>query len=218
MLARHLAETVLVMIFYYSPGACSLAAHIALHQAGAKFESRKVNLYRGEQTTAEYLAVNAKGRVPALVTEQGILTENSAILAFISQLFPEADLAPINDPFAFAQVQEFNCYLASTVHVAHAHGPRGYRWADTPAALVAMKEKVPQTMTAAFRLIEDELLTGPWVMGEKYSICDIYLYTLSRWLEDDGVDTTLLPRVIEHRNRMQALAQVAEVLQLEGLA
>ena len=55
-------------------------------------------------------------------------------------------------------------------------------------------------------------------MGEKYSICDIYLYTLSRWLEDDGVDTTLLPRVIEHRNRMQALAQVAEVLQLEGLA
>lgn len=205
------------MIFYYSPGACSLAAHIALHQAGAEFESRKVNLHRGEQTTDEYLAVNAKGRVPALVTEQGILTENSAILAYISQLFPAADLAPINDPFAFAQVQEFNCYLASTVHVAHAHGPRGYRWADEPAALVAMKEKVPQTMMAGFRLIEDELLIGPWVMGEKYSICDIYLYTLSRWLEDDGVDTTLLPRVIEHRNRMQALASVAEVLQMEGL-
>ena len=206
------------MIFYYSPGACSLAAHIALHQAGAKFESRKVNLHRGEQMTDEYLAVNAKARVPALVTEQGILTENSAILAYISQLFPEADLAPINDPFAFAQVQEFNCYLASTVHVAHAHGPRGSRWADDPTALAAMKEKVPQTMTASFRLIEDELLAGPWVMGEKYSICDIYLYTLSRWLESDGVDTTLLPRVVEHRNRMQALACVVEVLQIEGLA
>jgi len=217
MLTWHPAETERVMILYYSPGACSLAAHIALHQAGAKFESRKVNLYQGEQTTQAYLSVNAKGRVPALVTDRGILTENSAILVFVSQLFPEAGLAPLDDPFAFARVQEFNCYLASTVHVAHAHGPRGSRWADEPSALVAMKEKVPQTMTACFGLIEEELLIGPWVMGEHYSICDIYLYTLSRWLEGDGVDITLLPRVIEHRNRMEALESVAEVLQMEGL-
>jgi glutathione S-transferase len=205
------------MIFYYAPGACSLAPHIALHQSGAQFESRRVDLHRGEQTTDEYLAINPKGRVPVLITEQGTLTENSAILFYISQLFPQACLAPVNDPFALAKVQEFNNYLASTVHVAHAHGPRGYRWADDQAALVAMKAKVPMTMTAGFQLIEDELLAGPWVMGEHYSICDIYLYTLSRWLEGDGVNTSLLPRVIDHRHRMEVLAPVAEVLQVEGL-
>jgi len=205
------------MIFYYAPGACSLAPHIALHQSGAQFESRRVDLHRGEQTTDEYLAINPKGRVPVLITEQGTLTENSAILFYISQLFPLAGLAPVNDPFALAKVQEFNNYLASTVHVAHAHGPRGYRWADDQAALVAMKAKVPMTMTAGFQLIEDELLEGPWVMGEHYSICDIYLYTLSRWLEGDGVNTSLLPRVIDHRHRMEVLAPVAEVLQVEGL-
>jgi glutathione S-transferase len=188
-----------------------------LHQSGAQFESRRVDLYHGEQATDEYLAINPKGRVPILVTEQGSLTENPAILLYISQLFPQAGLAPVQDLFALAKVQEFNNYLASTVHVAHAHGPRGNRWVDDAAALIAMKAKVPMTMTACFQLIEDKLLQGPWVMGEHYSICDIYLYTLSRWLEGDGVNTSILPRVIDHRHRMEALAPVAEVLQVEGL-
>jgi glutathione S-transferase len=73
--------------------------------------------------------------VPALVTDDGILTETPAILAYLAQRFPQAKLAPLDDPFAFAMVQAFNSYLCSTVHVAHAHRMRGTRWADDPAAI-----------------------------------------------------------------------------------
>ena len=67
--------------------------------------------------------------MPALVTDRGVLTETPAMLAYIAQTFPKAKLAPLDDAFAFAQVQSFNSYLCSTVHVAHAHKGRGYRWA-----------------------------------------------------------------------------------------
>jgi len=135
---------------------------------------------------SRYLAVNPKGRVPAIVTDRGILTETPAILAFITQHFPEAALAPLADPFAFAQVQAFNSYLCSTVHVAHAHYKRGHRWADDPAALVAMRRKVPQSVSTCFDLIEQDMLKGPWVMGGTYTICDPYLFTIAQWLEEDG--------------------------------
>ena len=90
----------------------------------------RIDFEADEQRSSRYLAVNPKGRVPAMVTDRGILTETPAILAFIAQNFPQAGLAPLADPFAFAQVQAFNSYLCSTVHVAHAHGKRGHRWAD----------------------------------------------------------------------------------------
>ena len=94
----------------------------------------RVNFAKQEQRTPEYLRINPKGRVPALVTERGILTETPAILPSSRRRIPQASLAPLDDPFAFAQVQAFNSYLCSTVHVAHAHRMRGYRWADDPAA------------------------------------------------------------------------------------
>src|SRR5258707_482462 len=142
----------------------------------------------GDQRRAEYLEINPKGRVPALVTELGVLTEVPAILAWVAQSYPAARLAPLDDPWAFAQAQAFNSYLCSTVHVAHAHRHRGYRWADAPEALADMTRKVPETETACFQLIEDEMLQGPWVLGEAYSICDGYLFTLADWLEGDGID------------------------------
>ena len=135
---------------FYSPHACSLASHIALEEAGAAYTAVRVDFANNEQRRPEYLAVNPKGRVPALVTDNGILTETPAILAFIAQSFPQAGLAPLDDPFAFAQVQAFNSYLCSTVHVAHAHRMRGNRWADEPAAIAEMKRKVPQSVGAAY--------------------------------------------------------------------
>ena len=114
---------------YYAPGTCALASHIALEEAGADYTAERLDFKNNQQTTPDYLAINPKGRVPALVTDTGILTETPAILAFIAQSFPKAKLAPLDDPFAFAQVQSFNSYLCSTVHVSHAHKMRGYRWA-----------------------------------------------------------------------------------------
>src|SRR5262249_46579521 len=99
---------------YYAPHTCSLAAHIALEEAGAEYSTVHIDFGREEQRSPEYLAVNPKGRVPAMVTDRGILTETPAMLAFIAQSFPRAHLAPLADPFAFAQVQAFNSYLCST--------------------------------------------------------------------------------------------------------
>ena len=201
---------------YYAPGTCALATHIALEEAGAAYEAVLVDFRSQRQRSPEYLAVNPKGRVPALVTEAGTLTETPALLCFVAQHFPAAGLAPLADPFALAQVQEFNSYLCSTVHVAHAHRMRGTRWADDADAIEAMKRKVPANVTACFGLIERKLLKGPWVMGEQYTICDPYLFTIGSWIEGDGVDTARVPRVIEHRARMLARPAVQKAVATEG--
>jgi glutathione S-transferase len=197
---------------YYSPGSCALASHIALEEAGAAYTAERVDFKRNQQTSPEYLAVNPKGRVPVLVTDRGILTETPAILAFVAQSFRQAKLAPFDDAFALAQLQAFNSYLCSTVHVAHAHRGRAYRWADDETSYADMKRKVPQTMGACFALIERDMLRGPWVMGETFSICDPYLFTIAQWLEGDGVDLSTLPRVSDHRKRMSERAAVRKVL------
>ncbi len=197
---------------YYGTGTCALASHIALTEAGAEYEAVRLNFRSNDQATPDYLAINPKGRVPALVTPQGVLTETPAILAFVAQQFPAAHLAPLDDPFAFGQVQAFNSYLCSTVHVAHAHRSRGYRWADDPAAVAEMTRKVPETMGACFALIERTMLQGPWVMGDSYTVCDPYLFTLGRWLEGDGVDLASLPKILDHRRRMEDRPAVRTVL------
>ena len=197
---------------YYSPGSCALASHIALEEAGAAYTTERIDFKSNQQNSPEYLAVNPKGRVPALVTDRGILTETPAALAFIAQSFPQAKLAPLDDPFAFAQAQAFNSYLCSTVHVAHAHRGRGYRWASEEASFADMKRKVPDSVGSSFALIERDMLRGPWVMGETYTICDPYLFTVAQWLEGDGVDLSTLPRVMDHRRRVSERAAVRKVI------
>jgi glutathione S-transferase len=197
---------------YYAQHTCALASHIALEDAGAVYSTVRISFSANEQRSADYLKINPKGRVPAMVTERGILTETPAMLAFIAQSFPAKKLAPLDDPFAFAEMQAFNSYLCSTVHVAHAHRMRGTRWTDDPAAIDAMKRKVPETVYAAFKLIEDGMLKGPWVMGDTYSVADPYLFTLAQWLEGDGVDPAKLPRVADHRKRMTERASVQRAI------
>jgi glutathione S-transferase len=200
---------------YYTPDTCALASHIALEMAGAPYEAVKVDFAKGEQRKPEYLAVNPKGRVPALVTERGVLTETPAILVYIAQRFPAAKLAPIDDPFTLAEAQAFNSYLCSTVHVAHAHRMRGTRWSDDPATIDGMKRGAPKSVAAAFALIENGMLKGPWVLGGVFSISDLYLFTLAQWLEADGVDTATLPRVMDHRRRVAALPAARKALAAE---
>jgi glutathione S-transferase len=197
---------------YYAPHTFSLASHIALEDAGATFELCRIDFDKAEQKSEGYVAINPKARVPAMMTARGILTETPAMLAFIAQSFPEAKLAPLDNPFAFAQLQAFNSYLCSTVHIAHPHRMRGYRWADNPASLADMQKKVPQSVGDCFELIEKHMLKGPWVMGDAYSIADPYLFTLAQWLEADGVDPARVPRETEHRSRMQEMANVKKAI------
>ncbi|MCA6106473.1 glutathione S-transferase family protein [Bradyrhizobium cenepequi] len=201
---------------YYAPGTCALASHIALEESGAPYTVERLDFKTNQQNSPDYLKINPKGRVPALVTDQGVLTETPAVLAFIAQSFPKAKLAPLDDIFAFAQVQAFNSYLCSTVHVAHAHKMRGYRWATEESSFADMKRMIPKTVGASFALIERDMLKGPWVMGEAFTISDIYLFTIAQWLEGDGVDLAALPRVIDHRNRVAARPAVKKVLDAEA--
>lgn len=200
------------LTLYYAPNSCALASHLALELSGLPYAARRLDFAKNEQRSPEFLAVNPKGRVPALLTQHGVLTETPAILAYIAQLRPEARLAPLDDAFAFAQMQSFNSYLCSTVHVAHAHRYRGYRWADSEQAIEAMKQKVPQNMRDCFRLIETDYLKGPWVLGEQLSVCDLYLFTIGRWLPGDEVDINEFPRVAEHAARLQQLEGIKRVL------
>ncbi|THD71077.1 glutathione S-transferase family protein [Phenylobacterium sp.] len=197
---------------FHAWGSCSLASAIALEEAGASHDLVIMDTKAGDQRKPEYLALNPKARVPALITDQGVLTETPAILAWVAQTWPAAKLAPLDDPFAFAKAQAFNSYLCSTVHVAHAHKHRGYRWTDDPVAQAAMTAAVPKNEIACFRLIEDEMFEGPWVLGESFSICDAYLFTLFGWLSGDGVDTDQFVRLADHSRRVADRPAVRKVL------
>lgn len=203
---------------FYAPKSCALASHIALEEAGATYETQRLDFGASEQRGAAYLKVNPKGRVPALATDQGILTETPAILAYIAQSFPKAKLAPLDDPFAFGKLQAFNAYLCATLHVAHAHARRGARWVDAndAHAIEAMQKKVPQSVGDCYELIEREMFAGPWAMGPHYTVADPYLFTVAQWIEGDGVDPKRFPKVVDHRARMAERLAVKKVLAEEG--
>ena len=200
---------------FYSPNACSLASHIALVESGLPYEVRRVNFAENEQRSPEYLKHNPNGRVPALVTEKGTLIESPAILAFIAQSAPDAKVAPLDDPFEFARMQGFNSFIASSLHVAYAHNKRGYRWADGQEALDAMKRKVVPNMRMYFGMVENDFLTGPWVLGEAYSVADPYLFTMADWLEGLGIDREEFPKVADHYRRMMERPAVQKALSVE---
>ena len=200
---------------YFAPHTCALATHIALIDAGADYQLSSIDFATAQQRSPDYLAINPKGRVPALVTDRGVLTETPAMLAFVAQSFPGKRLAPLDDPFAFAEVQAFNSYLCSSLHVAHAHRMRGYRWASEESSFADMQRMVPKSVGDGFALVEEHMLRGPWVMGEAYTIADAYLFTLAQWLEADGVDTARIPRVMAHRARMADLPNVRRAISEE---
>ena len=200
------------MKLYYSPGSCALASHIALEESGTDYEAIRIDFGSAQQKSPEFLEVNPKGRVPALVTERGILTETPAILFYLVQSFPAVNMAPLDDPFALAEAQSFNSYLCATVHVAHAHRGRGERWAYEESSFEDMRKKVPESVSACFQLIEDTLIEGPWVLGDSYSMCDPYLYTVARWMEGDGVDINRFPKVKAQFDAIKARPAAARAI------
>ncbi|MGY3943783.1 glutathione S-transferase family protein [Aeromonas tecta] len=200
------------LTLYLAPGTCAMAVRIALVEAGAPHRIHIVDFAAAEQRSPAYLAINPKGRVPALATERGVLTETPALLLYVAQRFPAAELAPLDDPFLLARMQEVNSFLASTVHVSHAHGRRGSRWADDEQAINAMLAKMPQNMRDGFAEIEHHYLAGPWVLGERFSLADIYLFVVASWLKSDGVAIEEFPKVAAHTARMLARPAVQQAL------
>lgn len=200
------------MQLFYAKGTIAIAVAIALHEAGLPFEPVRLDFKAGDQTRPEYQAVNPKGRVPALVTAQGILTETGAILDYIADLAPQAGLRPA-DPLQAARMRETMYYLASTMHVNHAHRARGHRWATEESSLADMKAKAVQTMTDSAAHVERHILTsGPYVLGDRFSLADPYLFVASTWLAGDGVAISDFPRFMAFSDTMRTRASVARVI------
>ncbi|MGV6804654.1 MAG: glutathione S-transferase family protein [Ruegeria sp.] len=198
------------MQIYYAPRTISIAVVIALEEAGLEYEPIILDFAAGEQTTPAYKQINSKGRVPALVVDGGILTETGALLEFIAAKAPEARLVP-SDPILAARMREVMYYLASTMHVNHAHKMRGHRWADRKSSWKDMKDKVAQTMSASCDYISSNALRGPFVLGESFSLADAYLYVVCSWLEGDGVDVLAYPKIQAFRTAMEARPSVQAV-------
>ncbi|MCQ0091439.1 glutathione S-transferase family protein [Roseovarius sp. M141] len=198
------------MKLHYAPGTISIAVAIALHEGGLKFDAIPVDFKFKAQTQPAYRQINPKGRVPALETDDGILTETGAILDYIAAIAPDARLMP-EGPFQAAQLRGVMYYLASTMHVNHAHRLRGSRWADTATAQEDMRAKVPETMAESCIYIEQHCLAGPFVTGDRITVADAYLFVVCSWLEGDGIDVVAYPRIAAFRDAMEARPSVQAV-------
>ncbi|AYG95718.1 glutathione S-transferase [Brevundimonas naejangsanensis] len=199
---------------YYSPGACAIASHIGLEEAGATYEVEKIDLRAGQQRTPEYLAINPAGVTPALATPRGVITQNAAILAYVAQTHPDARLADLDDPFAFARLQAFNGWLASSLHPAI-----GKALFSRPPLEGPAKDEAIQIALQKYDLAENHLLAGAWVMGADHSMADGYLMVFTRWARQAGLlDLARFPKLNAHLDLVQSRPAVQRVLNAEGLA
>lgn len=198
---------------YYSPGACAMASHIALEEAGADYEVVPIDLKSGQQKTPEYLAINPAGVTPALVTDEGVLTENLVIMGYVAQTHPDAGLADIESSFHFGKMQAFNGFLGASLHPAI-----GRVLFARPPLEGDERAKATEAALAKYDLVEQHLLIGPWAMGEHYSVADGYLSVFTRWARQAKLlDQTRFPKLNAHLDRVQARPAVRRVLEAEGL-
>lgn len=192
---------------HYAPRTISVAVAIVLEEAGIPYEAIRVDFANDEQTRHDYRQINPKGRVPALETAEGILTETAAILEYaVPQLVPE-------DPFAAAKMRELMSYLNGTMHPHHAHGIRGERWANEPSSFADMKRKVPERMNDCATHLEEFLPTLPFDAGKLGVLSDAYLYVVLSWLPGDGVDISHFPGLAAFQHQMNTRASVQAVFE-----
>ncbi|WP_232820724.1 glutathione S-transferase family protein [Thalassobius sp. I31.1] len=199
---------------YFAPGTIAGASVLALLESRLQATFLPVDFSAAQQQSESYLKVNPKGRVPALITDFGVLTETGAILEYIARLAPDAGLIP-DAPDAAARMHEMMYYLASTMHVNHAHKLRGHRWADQETSHQDMTAKVPETMATSCAWVEEQL-SGTFVCGNALTLADLYLFTICTWLKGDGVDITNYPKLNVHFTRMVGRDSVQTALK-QGL-
>ncbi len=200
---------------YYSPGACSLAAHIAIEEAGAAYEAQTVALAKGEQRSEAYLKVNPRGRVPALDTGHGVLLENIAVLTYIARTNPQAKLMP-EDPEGMAKCLSLLSWFASSVHVAFAHIARPERYTNEESALPGLKAKGKEAFFDSMKEIDGMLAGRDWFL-DAYSLADSYGTVFYNWGRRAGLPMGDLVNFTAHKNRMIARPAVKRALEKEGI-
>lgn len=205
-----------MLTLYMSPDACSLAAHIALEEAGAAFEIRPLSLRRGDQKRPGYLKIHRHGKVPALVVDGRPIIENVAILSWIAERYPEAGLLPAGG-LARIEALSFLSWLASVVHPSFNPllGPQYF--AETEEARREIGGKA-RAMVMHNLHQADGLLEGrPYALGD-FSLVDAHLFVFFNWAMLLKLDTTALPNYAAHFERMKARPAVQRVLACEAEA
>lgn len=203
------------MILYYSPGACSLVAHIALEQAGADFTLSRVTLAQGEHRTPDYLKINPHARVPALDVDGQVITENIAILNFLASRFHADGSVPLDDPLIAARCNELLGWCASTVHIAFAEVWRPERFSPDTAVHAAIEQGGRAALTGFFTEIEGLAGEG-WTVGDRLSAVDCYFLVFFRWGGRIGVDMAAFPRWADLARRVAERPAVGRALATEG--
>jgi glutathione S-transferase len=204
---------------YYAPGACSLASHIALEETGAPYETARLNLQAGDQRSGAYLAVNERGRVPALVTGDWVLTENSAILRHVARAYPDAGLWP-QDLRDQAVADEWLCWLSTSHHPTYAHIRRPERYTAEESAFPEIQAKGLDTFGDLCTMTEVRLSNGGWAVGGRYSVVDPYLLLFWTWGRGPACRFDMaarFPAWTEHARAMAARPAVQAVFAREGL-
>jgi len=185
-----------MMTLYFTPGASSMAAHIALHEVGAPFESRPILLDGKVNRAPEYLALNAEGKVPTLLIDGRPLTEVAGILFYLARRFPEAGLLPVSDIEAEAQIVSWMSFIASTIHPARRQGVERWR--------------------AAFAIAEQRLGRREWVLP-RYSIADIHLFRLYwRYATSPHAQLGEYPGLASHYDRVMQRPAVRRTIEIES--
>ncbi len=207
------------MKLYYGPGACSLGCHIALEEAGLPFELVRIDLAAEQNRTPDYLRINPLGRVPALDVDGTVLTEAAAILTWIADRVPDRGLLPPAGSFGRAQAMEWLSLLSSTVHVAFRPVFRPARMTDDPQAIDGIRRQGMAGMAAVLRAVDERLEGRSFVLGDRYSVCDGYLYVFHRWSWRDLVapHRPALPNLDAWAERVQPRPAVQRALAAEGL-
>ena len=202
-----------MLTLYYAPGACSMAAHIVLEEAGEKYEARRVDLSKGEQRTEAYLKIHPLGRVPALLLDSGEpLTENTAILPYLGKRYT---MWPV-EPLAVARALSVIGFFASSVHPAHAHISRPERYATDKAHFPDIQEQGRKSFHQYLKQV-DGMLAGRQWLSDAYSVLDPYAFTFYTWGVRRELPMAELKNYTAHKERMLARAAVQRVVEDEKL-
>lgn len=200
------------MKLYYSPGACSLSPHIVAHEAGIALEIEKVDLKAKQtETGQDFLSISPRGYVPALQLDNGeVLAEGPAIVQYLADLKPESGLASANGTLARYRLQEWLTYIGTEIH-------KSYSPLFNPATLDSVREDRAAYLLRRYGLIEQTLAKQPYLLGEQFSVADVYLFVVTNWARIVKLDLGAFPALQAFQERVAARPAVQNALRAEKL-
>jgi glutathione S-transferase len=200
---------------YYSPGACSMASHIALEETGAPYEAQQVLLAKGEHQTPEYKKINPRAKVPALRLDDGsVITENTAILTYLGRKFPGKNLLP-KDEVAQIRCLSTCAWLSNTVHPCFTHFFRPEKFTEDEAARPSIKETGKKSFWANLQEIDGLIDGNQWLMGTQFTVCDPYALVFYGWGKRIELPMLELRNYTAWKDRMLQRPAVRKVLERE---